>query len=212
MEQALQWWCDQQSKQLNREAQEIRDRLLQESFVVRRSLELAQLKSNQLFNYSDRKWIERFEIFHSCLKELSDRLSPPYLEEGLPLAIEYLIDRWRIAQPTCEFQWQFTPQWQQNLSQRNRIVLTSLDELLKLEIAECIKKEFVFIDLRQNQGDNQLKIKIKSPQYDATNSSDKCRELEYLKQSFRVLTSGIWETTNNELATMHCLRWCSLPK
>ena len=202
MEQALQWWNDQRSEQLTLEAIQIRDRLLQESFAVRRSLELAQLKSDWLY-----QWIERFEIFHNSLKELSDRLSPPYLEEGLPWAMEYLIEQWKITKPNYEFKWQFIPQWQDDRSQRNRIILTTLDELFKIETAKDLQKGLIFIDLKQNQRDNQLKITINYSNSDAITLSDRHPELEYLQQSFRVLTSGTWTTQSYQLAIVHYLKW-----
>lgn len=207
MEQALQWWHNQRAEQLNSEAIQIRDRLLQESFAFRRSLELSQLQSDQLLNYTDCTWIRRFEIFHYHLKELSDRLCPPYLEEGLPLAIEYLIEKWKIAHPYCEFQWKFTPKSQQNLSQRNRIILTMLDELFLIEIAKCTNKELVVIDLVQNKEDNQLKITIQLSQHSESSSSDNHRELKYLQESFRVLASGTWKTETSNLSKTHHLRW-----
>ncbi|MDJ0568052.1 MAG: hypothetical protein QNJ53_03300 [Pleurocapsa sp. MO_192.B19] len=209
MEQAIQWWYEQQYRQLTWEADQIRDRLLQESFSVRRSFELSSIESNKLSVNPEHKWIERFEIFHMYLKELSDRLSPPYLEEGLPLAIEYLLQKWIIAKPNCEFQLQLIPQWQQNSSERNRIILTTLDELLRIEVSEFIKKAFIFIDLQQNQRDNQLKIIVKPLKFDATVFSNKCSELEYLSQSFRVLTSGTWITQTYKSESTHCLSWSS---
>lgn len=202
MERALQWWYEQQSRQLTWEAMQIRDSLLQESFAVRRSLELSQIKPDNLS-------IERFEIFHAYLKELSDRLSPPYLEEGLPLAIEYLVQKWQTAKPNCELQFQSTLQWQQSVSKRNRIILTAVDELLKLEIADFMKKAFIVLDLQQTEKDNQLKITIEPLASDLVMSSTKFRDLEYLSQFFRVLTSGTWQTQTKQATTTYYLRWLS---
>jgi hypothetical protein len=207
MEQALQWWYNQQSRQLTWEATQIRDCLLQESCAMRRSLELCQIKPDKLSINSNHNWIERLEIFHTYLQELCDRLSPPYLEEGLPLAIEYLIKKWQKTQPNYEFQLQLTPQWQQQLPNRERLILTTIDELLKLEITNFVKKAFIFIDLQQNGQDNQLKIIIRPLKSHPVVSSDKSRDLEYLSQSFRVLTSGSWITQTQTTTTTYCLKW-----
>jgi hypothetical protein len=207
MEQALQWWYNQQSRQLTREAAQIRDCLLQESCAMRRSLELDRIKPDNVSHTSNHNWIERLEIFHTYLQELGDRLSPPYLEEGLPLAIEYLVKKWQKTQPDGQFQLQLTPQWQQQSFEGERLILTTIDKLLKLELTDFVKKAFIFIDLQQNQQDNQLKIIIRPSDSDSVVSSDKSRDLEYLSQSFRVLTSGTWITQRQKTTTTYCWKW-----
>jgi hypothetical protein len=215
MEQALQWWYNQQSRQLTWEAVQIRDCLLQESCAMRRSLELDRIKPDNVSHTSNHNWIERLEIFHTYLQELGDRLSPPYLEEGLPLAIEYLVKKWQKTQSKWQFQLQLTPQWQQQSFEcdalragvANRLILTTIDELLKLELTDFVKKAFIFIDLHQNQQDNQLKIIISPLNSNLVVSHDKSRDLEYLSQSFRVLTSGTWITQRQKTTTTYCWKW-----
>jgi hypothetical protein len=158
---------------------------------------------------SNHNWIERLEIFHTYLQELCDRLSPPYLEEGLPLAIEYLVKKWQIAQPDWQVQLQLTPQWQQQSSEDNRLILTTINELLKLESRDFVKEAFIFLDLQQNEQDNQLKIMIRLFNSDSVVSSDKSHDLKYLSQSFRVLTSGTWITQTKNKTTIYCLKWSS---
>jgi len=46
VEEALQWWYHKKLGQLESEANLIREQLLQESFALRRSLELSSIKSN----------------------------------------------------------------------------------------------------------------------------------------------------------------------
>ena len=87
MDEALQWWYQKVLKQLESEANLICEQLLQESFAVRRSLELSSLKPNELASSSRQKCVAQLEDFHFTLKELRDRLSPPYLNEGLPFAL-----------------------------------------------------------------------------------------------------------------------------
>lgn len=208
MERAIQWWYDRQSKQLTWEAERIRDCLLQESFAVRRSLELSLLRSHKSAIDPVLNWIEQFQIFHAYLKELSDRLSPPYLEEGLPLAIECLVQKWQLAKPNCKFQLKLTPQWRQNSSDRNRIVLTAVDGILELELSD-LKKVVIDLDLQQNARDNQLKITLERHTSHSALSSDKCRELKYLSQSFRILTSGTLLVRAQKSLVSYQLSWSS---
>ncbi|MGV2827548.1 hypothetical protein [Myxosarcina sp. GI1(2024)] len=164
------------------------------------------MRSHKSAIHPDLNWIEQFQIFHAYLKELSDRLSPPYLEEGLPLAIECLVQKWQLAKPNCKFQLKLTSQWRQNSSDRNRIVLTAVDGILELKLSD-LKKVLIGIELQQNARDNQLKITLERHASHSALSSDKCRELEYLSQSFRILTSGRWiAQTQKSLATSH-LSW-----
>jgi hypothetical protein len=207
MEQALQWWYNQQSRQLTKEAAQIRDCLLQESCAMRRSLELCPMKPDKLPFSSNENWIERFEIFHTYLQELGDRLSPPYLEEGLPLAIEYLVNKWQKVHPDWQFQLRLTPQWRQQSSASERLILATIDELLKLWLTDVVKKAFLFLDLQQNEQDNQLKIVINPLNSDSVGSLPKLRDLEYLSQSFRVLTSGTWITQTQNRTTIYDWKW-----
>jgi hypothetical protein len=207
MEQALQWWYNQQSRQLTWEATQIRDCLLQESCAMRRSLELCRVKQDNLSLNSNENWIERLEIFHTYLQELSDRLSPPYLEEGLPLAIEYLVQKWQIVQPDWQFQLRLTPQWRQQSIESEGLILATIDELLKLWLTDVVKKAFLFLDLQQNEQDNLLKIIINPLNSDSVGSLPKWRDLEYLSQSFQVLTSGTWRTQTQKKTTTYCLQW-----
>lgn len=214
MEQALQWWYGQQSRQLSWEAAQIRDGLLQESFALRRSLELCQSRPDKSSFGSNDNWIEKFEVFYTYLQELSDRLCPPYLEEGLPLAIKYLIKKWQTDQPDCEFQLQLTSQWQMQLPEQDRLILNTIEQLLKLEIANFVNKAFIFLDLEQNEQDNQLKITIRPLKLDlnldsivSSHKSCDLEYLEYLSQSFRVLTSGTWITRTQKAETTYYLQW-----
>ena len=149
MEQAMQWWYDRQSQKLTWEAAQIRDCLLQESLAIRRSLELSLINSDKLSINPEIKWIEQFENFHAYLKGLCDRLSPPYLEEGLPFALDYLIQKWQRESTNCEFQLQVTSKLNQNPLNYNRIILSILDEVLKIEILDLLQKVFIYIDLQQ---------------------------------------------------------------
>ena len=207
MEQALQWWYNQQSRQLTWEAAQIRDCLLQESCAMRRSLELCPIKPDKFSFNSNENWIKRLEIFHTYLQELCDRLSPPYLEEGLPLAIEYLVEKWQKVQPNWQFQLRLTPQWRQQSSEGERLILATIDELLKLWLTDVVKKAFIFLDLQQNEQDNQLKIIINPLDSDSVGSLPKLRDLEYLSQSFQVLTSGTWITQTQNRATIYDWKW-----
>ncbi|MEM7759057.1 MAG: hypothetical protein AAF298_13150 [Cyanobacteria bacterium P01_A01_bin.40] len=74
MEQPWRWCYYKKLRQLESEVNLIREQLIliQESFSLRRSLELSSAKSDK-FVFCHQKYIEQIENFHSSLKALSDR-------------------------------------------------------------------------------------------------------------------------------------------
>ncbi len=133
VEKAWQWWYQKKLTQLESEANLIRDRLLQESFAIRRSWELSLTESNQSNSSSPQQCVERLEEVSLALKEFSDRLYPPYLNEGLPFALQYLIRRWQEQLPEYQFKLNLPQKWQQKSSANSFIVLNILEDLLHLQ-------------------------------------------------------------------------------
>ena len=68
MKKALQWWYKKKLTQLELETELIRDRLLQESFAMRRSLELSALESNESNSFSYQRCITQLENFSITLR------------------------------------------------------------------------------------------------------------------------------------------------
>ena len=127
MEEALQWWYRKKIEQLESEASLIREQLLQESFAMRRNLELSLIKSNSSNNYSYQKYLQQLESFHQTLKDLSDRLSPPYLNEGLPWALQYLIKKWQEQFTSCQFDFQLPTNWDKQDRDTEYIILNLIE-------------------------------------------------------------------------------------
>jgi hypothetical protein len=131
VEEALQWWYEKKLRQLESEANLIREQLLQESFAMRRSLELSSIKSNKLAS-SHQKCVEQLENFHSTLKEMSDRLIFPCINEGLPFALQYLIKKWQEKFPLSQFKFKLPQKWQEtsqdNSFINNFIILDTIED------------------------------------------------------------------------------------
>lgn len=135
MEEALQCWYQKGLRQLESEANLIREQLLQESLAMRRSLELSSSKSNKSLRSSRQKCVAQLENFHSTLKELSDRLCPPYINEGLPFALHYLTERWQKRLPSCQFELSWPHNWGSQTSTDSLIILNILEYLLRIKEA-----------------------------------------------------------------------------
>ena len=222
MERAWQWWYDKQLKQLDCEASRIRDGLLQQSFIMRRSLELSLLNRKEFSSPIFQEWLTKLENLHSSLKELSDRLSPPYLEESLPLAIQYVVQKWQIQQPLFQFKLQLPSNWLNKSLARNRIVLTCLEEILQITLAglranavaehDSISQEIqqqvsILISLDNKKEQNELRIHITYPDSISAIALRQYQEIKYLRQSFMLLTSGQCSYQDRQQMDEWCFRW-----
>ena len=211
MDEALQWWYQKVLKQLESEANLIREQLLQESFAVRRSLELSSLKPNELASLSCQKCVAQLEDFHFTLKELSDRLSPPYLNEGLPFALQYLVTKWREQLPLCQFELNSPLNWRQKFPVHNSIILNTLAELLRIQLTENHFYNLTMIDVKQNQINhqlsNQLKITFVEPGANKDLSKKHQQELKYIQKSFEYLTLGSCQNTLSKVSNIWYFKW-----
>jgi len=133
---ALRWWERRRGFQLYCETERIRNGLLQESLAMRRSIELLLGDSCQISLQSVRDWLKGIETFHNSLGQLSDRLSPPYVEESLPLAIQYLLELWQTYNPKLNIQIELPGDWRDESPECSRVILIALDELLRITLSE----------------------------------------------------------------------------
>jgi hypothetical protein len=92
---SLRWWHGQWSRHLHQEAEAIRNGLLQETFVLRRQIELYQAQAT-----TAEQVLATADQFHLALKALSDRLSPPYSDDSLPHALRHSVAAWQLRYPT----------------------------------------------------------------------------------------------------------------
>ncbi|MGI8504646.1 MAG: hypothetical protein ACR2LR_26475 [Hassallia sp.] len=186
--QALQWWSSRQSLRLSLEAENIRDSLLQESFTMRRSLELLPVDSMGLSPTSE-EHLQRINSFHQSLTQLSDRLSPAYIQDSLPLAIQSLLKLWVESHPNLDFCIDMPNYWLHEPAERSLVVLKALDELLRISLPELVQLS-VYISLKQHGNISQLVVQITYPDISALIFDSHKSELNYLCKSFRFLTSG----------------------
>ncbi|MBF2072279.1 MAG: hypothetical protein IGS50_00730 [Synechococcales cyanobacterium C42_A2020_086] len=92
-QQAMQWWESRRVLRLNTEVEVLRDQVLQELFTMRRCLELVSLETGEAADQQRHVWLAQVETLHQSLERLGFQLSPPYVEDSLPLAIQALLGR-----------------------------------------------------------------------------------------------------------------------
>lgn len=190
IQQALQWWSSRQSLKLYLEAKEIRDSLLQESFTIRRSLDLLAQDQLNFTTHKTQEYLKQADNFHHALMELSDRLFPAYIQDSLPLAIECLLEPWLTANSYLHFHLDIPAYWRSEPADRSLIVLRALEELLILTLPNFLAYTSIFISLKQHKYTGQLNVQITYSDLSTASFYYSLKELKYLCTSFGFLTSG----------------------
>lgn len=207
-QQALQWWFQRQSVKLAAEAEAIRDGLVQESFSMRRTLEL--LADDENLSVQSQKWLQTLEHFHYSLIELSDRLSLPHVEHSLPLAIKWLIQSWQTSHPELKIEMRL-PTESNTFPKTTLVLLMVLDELLRISLTELLAGTSLQISLEQRKNRGELNFCIFFSNEAMLRTYSNLKELKYLSQTFRFLTSGECFWRRRKLMGIWCFRW-QIPK
>jgi len=187
---ALQWWSCRQSIKLFQEAEKIRDGLLQESFAIRRSLEMLSVDNLELSFNKTQDCLKQIDQFHQSLVQLSDRLFPAYLQDSLPLAIHCLLEPWRTSHPHLYFHIDMPAYWRQESVGCSLTVVRALEELLRITLPEVLTPISIDISLEEQQNIGQLIVRITYPNPYILISSSSLPELKFLCKIFQILTSG----------------------
>lgn len=211
-QQALQWWDHQQAIHTRQQAEQIREDLLQELFTMRRSLELAP--TGAILELPE-GWLDKFEQLHHSLEQIGYALSPPYVEENLALAIQYLLEQLQLEQPGLTVQMQLDNQpdrSEHNRSEHNRVILMALDQLLRIALPQIAVQPQAqsqaqlqaqlqaqpqvqldqLIQICLNYQANQAELQVSFPDLKAETlkAIRDSPALKYLERAFQLLTSG----------------------
>lgn len=186
----MQWWSQRQSLYLQRQAEEIRDGLLQDLFTMRRNLELGVANGVEISAQNCQTWLAQIEKVHHALEQLGNSLSPPYIEESLPLAIQYLLERGKILDAQTHFCLEVPSQWSDRTPEYSRIVLMALYELLRIAMPKSLVEQPLSIRLAARQERGELTVQIVYPDKTKLATFFHLKELKYLSQAFQLLTSG----------------------
>jgi hypothetical protein len=203
----LQWWQQRQSRWLSCEAEKIRDGLLQESFTIRRSLELSLLNEDSTSTELKQDLLNKMEKFYHSLKQLSDRLSPAYIEDSLLLVIQGVVESWQRCNSNIKIGMEFPTAWRQEPRDRSILILRTLDELLRITSSELVTELSIHISLKQQGNIGELIVHISYPDVLTLDSHWGREDLEYLSQTFQFLTSGQCCRLREELTVVWYFRW-----
>lgn len=129
---------------LFQEAENIRDGLLQESFIIRRYLERLSREHREI----TQEYLIKIDNWHQTLAKLSDRLFPECLPHHLPLAIEFLLENWLESYPHIKFDIVLPTNWPTEGAECSLVILTALDELLRITISHNSEPTLIYIRLQ----------------------------------------------------------------
>jgi hypothetical protein len=230
MQKAMQWWSEKLTTRLWCESEQIREELLQDMFAIRRSLELSLVNNRDISIAMSQDWLERFGQLHQSLGLLRNVLSPAYIEESLPLAIQSMLNQWeysfsqregvapiadnlaheclRSSSPNrLTVATELPADWLPEPLGRSRVILSTVSELLKIAVPEAESGIHLVIRLRQQKQLGELMIAANYFDTFPRLSRAHRQELRYLQQSFQCLTSGTCSYQKRESTMTWYLRW-----
>jgi hypothetical protein len=209
IQQALQWWFYREFWKLFWESEKIRDDLLQESFIIRRNLDLLTRDNLSLSGSEIKAYIRKIDEFHHSLVQLSDRLCPISIQDSLPLSIECLLDPWLKSRPDLDFEINMPINWRIEAPEHNWIILRILEELLRVTLpeTEILRPIYIHISLKEIENIGLLSIEISYPDISTLIFYSHAPELEHLYNSFDLLTSGKCSYFHKKLMSIWHFYW-----
>lgn len=203
--QAWQWWHQQQVLQLHQQAESIRDGLLQQTFAFRRYLEStvsAQPEAEQTA-----RWLEQFQGFYLSLESLSNELSPPFVAESLPLALQFALKDWQRSHPELDLQLNLPLDWFDNSPNKNQIILSIIAELLTLLTPEGNTAERLNLTLTNHSNFYKLTFQLENGDSLMMPKIVGRPEVKHLKEIFHSLAAGRLEISHKGAKLIGKLYW-----
>ena len=205
---AWQWWQAQQTQQLHQQAESIREGLLQQAFAFRRYLESKPTAPDATHSDPEQtaRWLARLQAFYQSLENLSNELSPPFVADSLPLALQFVIKDWMRSHPNLTLDFNAPPDWPAKSPNRNQLVLSLVTALLTLFNPE---EDTAHLQVRLSQESERYTLELILQGADAQSHRAIVAQPEtrHLKEIFHSLAAGQLEI-NQEDASLKCqLSW-----
>ncbi|MBE9157956.1 hypothetical protein IQ265_14130 [Nodosilinea sp. LEGE 06152] len=143
----LRWWHRHQAQWLNREADAIRNGLLQDLFAVRRQLELLPSGGG----------LATVEHLYEALADLGNRLSSPYLHDSLPLAIQQALADWPPQVPARA---ELPGQWSVEPVEHTLLLLAVLNHLGQALAAQPNQPQLCVVSLAEGPDRKRLTVSV----------------------------------------------------
>jgi hypothetical protein len=205
MQRALQWWFQRQSAQLLSESEQIHNGVLQEVFALRRDLERSLSAGTGASTSQSQAWLQQTEQLHQSLQQLSETLTPPFLSESLPLAMQWMLQPLQASE--LNLQIDLPSNWQHDSAEQNRMILMLLDELLTRALADAAIDALHQIRLLAAKQYGELTVRVTYPDRQTMTALRETKELKYLYCCFQSLTPGRCLCQTENTTVMWRFRW-----
>ncbi len=193
-QQAWHWWHGQQQQQQHIQAESVRDGLLQEAFALRRQLEQSNHADDESAPY-----LEQLNRFYQSLENLSNQLSPPFVDDSLPLALQFLLKHYGQSNPSIDLD--PATDWSAN---DNRTVLSVVAQILPLLLVE--NQPALKVRLWRDGSVNNLQFTSKIADQHPPSATASV-EMQYLQEIFHTLMSGTLDIQRDDVELTCLLSW-----
>ncbi len=205
--QTAQWWEAKQRLRVNRQVERVRDGLMQDLFTIRRRIELLDHQSDVDIH----ALLQQISTMHHDLEHLTEHLSPPYIEDSLPLAIQNLVEQQRQGL-SLPINLDLPANWLHSSATQNHTIVLMLDELIYLTIQpKTTQSIHLALSTRTDQGIVQglLTMSVMYANRDVCTAVQQSQEVAYLCRAFQLLTSGRCTQTRQDAVGQWQFRWRS---
>ena len=197
-EQLLRWWHQHQTQWLTGEADAIRNGLLQDLFAIRRQLELVTA--------GESAGLATVEQLYGALERLGDRLSSPYLEESLPLALQHALNDWPAQ---LHLKVELPTRWSPEPIETVSLLISIIDHLGQTLATLSKLPQDCKVQLVDDRGTKRLTLHIRNDRDLPLSLTDLCQAEDWLNHlaTFEVLTGGKAGCTCDRTAMVWQLVW-----
>lgn len=206
-QQALFWWNSRQWIKMCQQGEVIRNGLLQESFIIRRHLELSSINCPESQQQEEQYYLATIEKFHYSLKELSDYLCVGHIDDSLPLAIKSLLTGWKSRIPALHLELELPTEWHHESHFISRVILVVLEELLQMTLSDISSSVFIFISLKPREHFSELMVQIIGLDVSKLTFKSRSTQSDHLRRAFQFLTFGECFHHRNKDTEIWYFRW-----
>jgi hypothetical protein len=196
--QLLRWWYQHQTQWLTGEADAIRNGLLQDLFAIRRQMELV--------NGEECAGLATVEQLYGALEQLGDRLSSPYLEESLPLALQHVLNDWP-AKVTLKVE--LPTRWSPEPPETVSLLISVIDYLGQTLATLPTPTQSCMVQMADSEGAKRLTLRVSDNRDLPSSLIDLCKTEDWSNYlaTFEVLTRGKASFTCDRTAVVWQLVW-----
>ncbi|BDA72649.1 unknown protein [Rivularia sp. IAM M-261] len=187
---ALQWWYEKQSMEFEEEAEFAKNGLLQESFFLRRSIELLDRNITPNCGQVKEKYLNSIEKIYDAVTELINHLSPAYVHDSLPLAIQYLLLAWKTKVTTVGWVMKLPTDWDNESPIYCRVLLSVLNRLFQVILSQQKSPQQIEVCLAKQGDFNEILVQFNYQDALVIRNIRCIRELNYINIIFAIFVSG----------------------